>query len=196
MRLTKHNKNKGFSLVELIASVAIFTIIMSVILVKHSEFSGTLAVENLAYDIALSIRKAQVFGLSVREFRTGGGSFDVGYGLHFDSTSNDSYIFFVDINRNKKYDDSSEIIETFVLNKGNIIEEFCAVISSNSEKCSTSGITYLDIIFERPNPDAIIKSSVVSDLYNSAVITIASPNGTKWNINTITTGQISVQRKI
>ncbi|MBT3282824.1 prepilin-type N-terminal cleavage/methylation domain-containing protein [bacterium] len=192
----KHSKNKGFSLVELIASVAIFTIIMSVILVKHSEFSGTLAVENLAYDIALSIRKAQVFGLSVREFKDGGSNFNVGYGLHFDSSANDSYIFFVDANRNEKYDDSSEIIEVFALNKGNTISEFCTLVSSSSQKCSVSDITYLDIIFERPNPDAIIKSSAVSDLYTSAVITIASPNGAKWDITTITTGQISIQRQI
>lgn len=196
MKLAKHNKNKGFSLVELVVSVAIFTIIMSVILVRHSQFSGTLAVENLAYDIALSIRKAQVFGLSVREFKEGGGSFNVGYGLHFDSNINDSYIFFVDANRNKKYDDSSEIIEVFALNKVNTISKFCAVISSGSEKCSNSEITYLDIIFERPNPDAIIKSNLVSDLYNSAVITIVSPNGDEWNIITITTGQISIKRQI
>jgi hypothetical protein len=52
----------------------------------------------------------------------------------------------------------------------------------------------LDVIFERPNPDAIIKTSLVSDLYNSAVITITSPNGAKWDITTITTGQISIQR--
>jgi prepilin-type N-terminal cleavage/methylation domain-containing protein len=188
------NKRAGFSLVELLASVAIFTIIMSVILVKHSQFSGTLAVENLAYDIALSIRKAQVFGLSVREFKGGGSNFDVGYGLHFDSNTNNSYIFFVDANRNEKYDDSSEIIEVFALNKGNIISKFCAVVSSSLEKCSTTDIAYLDVIFERPNPDAIIKTSLVSDLYNSAVITITSPNGAKWDITTITTGQISIQR--
>lgn len=194
MKSLKHNKNKGFSLVELIVSVAIFTIIMSIILVRHSQFSGTLLVENLAYDIALSIRKAQVFGLSVREFSVGGSSFDVGYGLHFDSSANSSYIFFVDENRNEEYDGLSEIIETFALRRGNTISEFCATLANSSQKCSTSDITYLDIIFERPNPDAILKSNIVGDSYNSATITIMSPNTIKWNINIAVTGQISVQK--
>lgn len=196
MKLKRSRKKhqKGFSLVELVASVAIFLVITTIILVKHSDFSGTLLVENLAYDIALSVRKAQVFGLSVREFTAGSNEFNVGYGVHFDSVSNNTYIFFADRNRNEKYDDSSEIIETFTLRKGNVISEFCGTLASGAEKCSPSDISYLDIVFERPNPDAIIKSSVPSDTYTSAKVTVSSPQGTQWNINTVITGQISVQK--
>jgi hypothetical protein len=180
--------------VELIAAVAVFLIITTIVLVKHSEFSGTLLVENLAYDIALSVRKAQVFGLSVREFEAGSSEFNVGYGIHFESSDNKSYIFFADRNRNEKYDDSSEIIETLILRKGNIISEFCGTLANGTEKCSPSDLSYLDIVFERPNPDAIIKGSIAGDIYASAKVTVRSPQGTEWNINTIITGQISVQR--
>lgn len=194
LKVSGKNYKRGFSLVELVVSVAIFLVITAVILVKHSEFSGTLLIENLAYDIALSVRKAQVFGLSVREFGVGSQEFNVGYGVHFDSASNNTYIFFADRNRNEKYDDSSEILETFTLRKGNTISEFCGILASGTEKCSPSDISFLDVVFERPNPDAIIKSNIAGDTYASAKVTVASPQGTKWNINILTTGQISVQR--
>ncbi|HJL55718.1 MAG: prepilin-type N-terminal cleavage/methylation domain-containing protein [Candidatus Pacebacteria bacterium] len=194
LKVSGKKNQKGFSLVELIVAVAIFLIITSIILVKHSEFSGTLLIENLAYDIALSVRKAQVFGLSVREFTAGSNEFNVGYGVHFDSASNNTYIFFADRNRNEKYDDSSEILEIFTLRKGNIVSEFCGTLSNGTEKCSPSDISFLDIVFERPNPDAIIKSNLSGDEYASSKITVTSPQGTQWNINIVLTGQISVQK--
>lgn len=188
----RNNKIAGFSLIELLVSVSIFVIITSVILARHSTFSGTLLVENLAYDIALSIRKAQVFGLSIKE--SSPGRFDTGYGVHFNKENNKSYIFFKDSNKNKKYDGSSEAIEAFTLEKGNIISQFCAIFSNGIEKCSSSGdIEYIDIMFERPNPDAIIKSNIPGEIA-SADITVLSPNGTQWSIETITTGQISVHK--
>lgn len=192
MHIGVNSKERGFTIVELIVSVAIFVIITSIILAKHSTFSGTLLVENLAYDIALTIRKAQVFGLSIKEATPG--VFDTGYGVHFDITNNNSYIFFKDDNKNKKYDGSSEILETFILKKSNIISKFCGVLIGEIEKCSTGDITYLDILFERANPDAIIKSSALSDTYASAEITIISPNETQWKIETVATGQISIHK--
>lgn len=193
MNTFSHKKNKGFSLVELVVSVAIFTIITSVILVRHSNFSSKLLLENLAYDIALSIRKAQVFGLSVREFTGGSGEFDIGYGVHFELSDNTSYIFFADRDKDKAYGGSTEIVEMFTLMRGNTISEFCGTLSNGNEKCSGLGITHLDIIFERPNPEAIIKSNISGDTYDSARITVSSPSGTTWSVNTVMTGQISIQ---
>lgn len=188
-------KNKGFTLIELLASVSIFIVITTMILIRHSQFSSALLIENLAYDVALSIRKAQVFGLSVREIATGSEEFNVGYGIHFDSQVDDSYIFFADRNRNKQYDNSSEIVEIFSIKSGNKISKFCGILPDDTEKCSIAGnITYLDIIFERPNPDAIIKSNISEETYASAKITLMSPQEKQWSINVVSTGQISVQK--
>lgn len=193
MNIFSHKKNKGFSLIELVVSVAIFTIITSVVLARHSQFSGTLLLENLAYDVALSVRKAQVFGLSVREFTTGSDEFGVGYGVYFDSSSNDSYIFFADRNGDGKYTDSTEMVETFSFRGGNFISEFCGILSNNNEKCSGSDITSLNILFERPNPEAII-NSIPTDIYSSARITVSSPQGTERSVVVSVTGQISIQQ--
>jgi len=185
----------GFSLVELLVSVAIVTVITTVVLVKHSQFSGNILIENLAYDVALSIRQAQVFGLSVREFGVGSGTFDIGYGVHFDSGVNDSYILFADRNRNSVYDGSQEIVEVFTLRRGNTIAQLCGVLPNRTEKCSPGGIAYLDIVFERPDPDAIIKSDVAADTYTTARITVRSPRGVERNVVVIFTGQISVPQR-
>jgi prepilin-type N-terminal cleavage/methylation domain-containing protein len=183
MNLFKSKTNKGFTLVELMVSVAIFVIISSVILARHSQFSGTILIKNLAYDIALSIRKAQVFGLSIREYK---GKFDSGYGVHFNSDS--SYIFFSDTNGNNVYNSGvDDIIDTLTLGGGNKISKFCA-----DTQCS---ITSLDIVFNRPNPDAIItKNSDNSVEFPSAEVTIVSPQGIEWTIRTVNTGQISVEK--
>ena len=42
--MPKLKKNKGFSLVEMLASIAIFTIITTVVLVGYSKFSGGLLI--------------------------------------------------------------------------------------------------------------------------------------------------------
>ena len=185
---------RGFTIVELMVTISFFVIISSVVLVRHATFSSNLLLTNLAYDIALSIREAQVFGLSVSEFGTGTGEFDVGYGIHIDSGDNISYILFADREpKNQRYDDNSEIVDVFNIHKGNTISLFCGVLSNGTEKCSPTNISYLDIVFERPNPDAIITSSITGESYSSAKIVVRSPQGKERTIIIGITGQIYVE---
>jgi prepilin-type N-terminal cleavage/methylation domain-containing protein len=51
-------KNKGFTLVELMVTVGIFTIISGLLLARYSNFNQGIILTNLAYDIALTIRSA------------------------------------------------------------------------------------------------------------------------------------------
>ncbi len=102
MKLRTHAVNVGFSMVELMISIGIFMLITGILLANFPSFSSKISLENLAYEIALSIREAQIYGLSVKQFGTGG--FDYGYGIHFDNTDYNSFILFADINANQKYD--------------------------------------------------------------------------------------------
>jgi len=197
-RQARKNSNRGFTLVELMVAVAIFVLITTVILARHSKFSGSILVENLAYDIALSIRKAQVYGLSIKEVEVGTDEFNAGYGLHFDNTSDNSYIFFVDKPApgldvgDRIYGGETEKIETLTLGGGNIISKFCV---NSPLKCFPGALTSIDIIFERPNPEAFITINGDNSIkYSSAEITIRSPRGVEWNIESTGTGQISVQK--
>jgi len=55
-------KRDGFTLVELIVIMTIFTIMASVVLVNFQGFKSQVAVNNMAHDVGLLLREAQTFG--------------------------------------------------------------------------------------------------------------------------------------
>lgn len=181
---------RGFTLIELLMVLSILTVISTVLLANHTRFNGTVLLTSLAYDVALSIREAQVFGVSVRQFSD---DFQVGYGVRFSTTN--SYDFFADTNTNQAYDDGVDsIIRTYTLSRGHSIQSFCGVTSVGVERCSDSQtpISHLDVVFFRPDPDAIMTSNEPG-IYSQGIITVASPAGDTRTITVASTGQISVQ---
>jgi len=185
---------RGFTMVEMIVVVGIVGVITAIVLANNSRFNNDILVTNLAYEIALTIRQAQVFGLSVREFAAGGVSeFNVGYGVHFSSGTTGSFIFYADRNRNSQYD-SGETVEAFSLSHGNFIKKICAVTGAGARRCSDTGdINFLTVTFLRPLPDAAIRTNNPSESYSTAEVHISSPQGKERIILTEVTGQISVQ---
>ena len=73
--LAKKGRRRGFTLIELLVVVAIIVVITGLILANSNKFGGQTMLQNLSYDIALSLREAQVYGISVRSnsgaFKTG-----------------------------------------------------------------------------------------------------------------------------
>lgn len=196
----KLNTNSGFSLIELVVVIAIMTIISGVTLFNQGKFSGNVSLENLAYEIALTIRQAQFFGMNVREVTSGGSStFDSGYGVFFDKSNPNSFIFFADLNNNRFYDGAGEVLEVYNMTRGNYIKYLC--IDGGCADPSTSTINDLAITFKRPDPDALIKTSNTANCgaaLNSgcgiAEIIVGSPrnNVTNKTITIMYVGQISV----
>ena len=98
----QQQSNRGFTLIELVITIAIFAAMTTYLLAKYGKFNQSLLLTNLAYDVALTIRTAQSFGLNVKAVTTNAEyvtpSFDFPYGAHFDSrsTKNKSFIFFAD----------------------------------------------------------------------------------------------------
>ncbi len=66
---------RGFSLIELIVVTGIFTVITAVVLANNAQFNNSVLLGNAAYDIALSVRQAQVYGLSTQAYS---GEFQLG----------------------------------------------------------------------------------------------------------------------
>ncbi|MEX0917161.1 MAG: prepilin-type N-terminal cleavage/methylation domain-containing protein [Candidatus Paceibacterota bacterium] len=196
------DRKKGFSLIELLVSVAIITLITGVVLANHARFGGSVLLGDLAYEIALSMRQAQIFGISVREFGVGSGQFDVGYGIHFNGFfEGSSYVFFSDTDDDQVYDyttdplTSDELVEVFRIGRNNMISDFCGVRPDLTTDCYADGdIDLLNISFKRPNPEATIKSDIPSVVYNSAIITVRSPQEITRTITVESTGQISVEQ--
>lgn len=189
------NSPRAFSLIELLVVVGIFTIITMLVLANHSRFNSSVLLGSLAYDIALSVREAQVYGLSVRGIDAGGAitNFQAGYGVHFAGPN--SYILFADTYPagapNKKYDTQDLIVSTYTLNTGHSLSRFCGVNGSFQDCSDTGAIANLDIVFLRPEPDANIYSAS-SGPYAQAIITVRSSSGSTRTITVGSTGQISV----
>lgn len=187
----------AFSLIELLVVVSIFAFISTLVLANHSKFNSSVLLESLAYDTALSIRQAQVYGLSVRQ-SSPGSTFQVGYGIHFTKNTPTSYLFFADNNMDKKYDaapvPADSIVDTYAIGQGHTILRFCAYTASGTADCSDSStpITYLDISFFRPEPDANFATSKTGTLYSRASITVTSGSAETRTISVASTGEVSV----
>ncbi|MBX9765467.1 prepilin-type N-terminal cleavage/methylation domain-containing protein [Patescibacteria group bacterium] len=188
---------RGFSLMELLVVMGIFSVISTVVLVNHSKFNSSVLLGNLAYSIAVSIREAQVYGVSVQQYNS---NFKTGYGVHVESADPQSYILFADTNANNVYDsDVDSIVRQYTLNKQHSIVNFCGMKSNGDEECSdgSTGVTisHLDVVFFRPDPDANIssdKTSVSTGMYSTAKITVQSASGESRSLSVASTGQISV----
>lgn len=198
-KIRAFKKRQGFSLVELMVAVLIITLVTSIVLVGQSGFGGSILLTNLAYDMALSIREAQNYGLSVKESKLGGSGFDIGYGIHFvkaaSPTDQKSYILFADrgigVSKNNRFD-SGEEVKTYQLYRSNFISQFCVKSASGLLSCSDDpSIGSVDLVFNRAESEATIMSDIGGP-YASATITIASPDGQTRVIEVTLAGQISV----
>lgn len=184
---------RGFSLIELLVVTGIFTIITGVVLANNAQFNSSVLLGNAGYDIALSVRQAQVYGLSTQSYS---GEFQVGYGVHFQG--NTQYLLFADLDpdRNKRYDAGvDQIVQQYTLGRGHTILRFCGVRSDSTEDCSdgSAALTHLDIGFLRPNPDATVTGDSPTP-YSTAKIVIQSRADETRTITIQSTGQISVKR--
>lgn len=174
---------RGFTIMELMVSLAIVTLILSVVVYGHRKFDSSLEITNVAYRVALAIRQAQVYGISVKELNVDGDrSFNTPYGVNFYNTtdldSKKSFVFFGDSNPNPgnninvyngPYNSgcTEECLERVNLGRGNIMTRFCVLQDNGSSFCfpdSASGTIYngvdaVSIVFKRPKPDAVITLS-------------------------------------
>ena len=210
---------KGFTVVELMVVVGIMLVMTSVLLLRQQKFDSATLLRSLAYSIALSVRQAQVYGSSVRENTTGGGSFSTSYGVYISTADLTHYYLFADngdgvytgdVNSNGVCDSGEDCIVTrFTIGKGTgsdyRIQKFCATtIAGSIQYCSDvgGGPTWIGIFFRRPNTDACFTTSLDSIsaclspnpvVYQSGYIQIIGPDGvTTRSINVTQTGSISV----
>lgn len=196
-------RGKGFTLIELLVVVAVISIITAFLLFNQNKFNSSTLMRSLAYSVALSIRQAQLYGVSVRGFTSGSTqSFAPGYGVYFNNTS--TFTLFADINGNNAYDAGEGLSGVggvlVSIGRGYSIAKFCAISSGGTQDCYPSGgtgtISNMTIFFKRPNPDALFAATCqtgCSAPYTSAYVQLKSAGGTDTRSVKITnTGQITV----
>jgi prepilin-type N-terminal cleavage/methylation domain-containing protein len=183
----------GFSLIELMVTIAIVTLVTGLVMVKYSTFNSAVILKSQAYEMALDIREAQVLGVSV-----GGsaGAFRKAYGIYIDLDSRNTYKLFQDApnsGTDKKYDPGEEIGETYTIDPRFAIYQICTTIS-NIQTCDSTNSANTSISFKRPDFDAQILTNTVSNPDQISIV-IASTNDVNIARTVVVygSGQISVQ---
>ncbi len=177
--------NRGFTIMEFIVVLTIFVIMAGVTLFNFKSFQSDIALSNLAYDIALTLRRAQVVGSS----GVGQGNKTSVRGIHFEKDSGTAFrselIFFQDTGSSEfDFDSDDKELEIFTINTNDTIRSICLAASGDESSCLTETGGELtnfagedvSISFERPDPNAYIKEAGVSVKWGLARITIQSPD--------------------
>jgi type II secretory pathway pseudopilin PulG len=190
----------GFTLIELLVVCGIMVVVGAIIFASNNKFGGQVLLQNLAYDVALSIRQAQVYGISVQRF--GANNFNAGYGMHFELSNSRTYNLFADANKTGLYAVGEDVAPSpYSIGRGYYISKLCAPAGVGVGCTSGTSVLKLDIVFLRPEPDAWISASGNSCTpTNSAAcqpdarIVLKSPRGDTMSIFVSANGQIAVDQ--
>lgn len=162
--------------------LAIITILTAIILTSQSSFNRTLILDNTAYDIGLTVRSTETYGISSQSV---GGINNIGYGLDFESSNQNAFVLFGDtypslgqgnqsfchsmpngssapnaIPGDCRYEATHDTtISSFTVANGIKIDSL-SVQSSTNEWVPVST---LDIVFARPNAEPFISAQQSSN---------------------------------
>ncbi|HXK35130.1 MAG TPA: type II secretion system protein [Candidatus Paceibacterota bacterium] len=197
----KTSLQKGFTIIELIVVITIFSILVTVALFNFQGFNESIALSNLSQQIAMFVKKAQTAGSLGRLPAPNLQAIALGfnpkwvptYGIHFEKGN--PFCYFVDLDspnssNYKKYNGTGscgfdEGLEETALQAGYQIADLQA------NEGLVTNITNLDISFTRPNLSAAILADGI--IVDQAEIYISSPKGKQKKIVIHRIGQISVE---
>jgi prepilin-type N-terminal cleavage/methylation domain-containing protein len=202
----RNSQEKGFTLIELIISIAIFALMTVLLIVKYGTFNDSVLLTNLAYDVAATIRTAQTYGLSVRSGEDSCDNtddrFKCAYGVRFDTANPKVFsifsIFPVESTDPDEYIDSfspsnnavnfQDVDPTYTLKRGAKFSSVCYGVNS----CDVYD-GELEIVFLRPNPNAILCYQGVCHTGGYAEVFIEGTDGSVRSVVVLSNGQISVK---
>jgi prepilin-type N-terminal cleavage/methylation domain-containing protein len=210
---------KGFTILEMLMVLAIFGIITAVVMFNYGEFNSKTIMSNMAYEVALSVRQAQVYSLSVRG-EANNNNFDNNYGVYFNTSNPKDFAFFIDRAQSTSVDPNgicdtggieclacesqgggTECLEKITLTRDVTIERLCTSSDLNPVDEETGvcagqdgdDVSDLTVTFKRPNPEAIVTVGGSQISGASAGIVLTTSYGNRRAIIIKPTGQISVQ---
>jgi prepilin-type N-terminal cleavage/methylation domain-containing protein len=202
MSFSRKSFKQGFTLIEMLVVLVIFSILTGVVLIGQSKFNSSILLTNLAYDTALTLRQAQNYGINVKEFTNENLTKFVPYGVHFETGTNDkSFILFAELDYTSSNSTGDGMYHTdnwqardpvvnasscqtvngcvnrYSIKRGNYISDIC--IDGTDITNGECGKTELDIVFQRPNPDAYIRvNNDALEIGSNATIILTGSDGT------------------
>lgn len=177
----------GFSLIELLVTIAIIGLMTALVMVKYGAFNSTTLLGAQAYDVALQLRDAQSRAINVRSANT---EFRAAYGIHF-SGGTGNYQLFIDTDGDGEFDEGEELGDTFTLDERFTFSALCA-----GNPCSSGNTTgALSVTFARPDFDARIVNESGTTLSSLGRIELSAKRGIEGMTRAVVvypSGQIAV----
>lgn len=195
----------GFTLVEMLVSIAIISMVSGVVIFNYPKFNEKVLINRAAREFVTTLRDAQARSVNVNQF---GSAFPENYGVHIHRgvAAPYNYAFFSDTDDNKKYDRTSPCNTS-----AECVNEFNFTNSITISRIQTpipSDLDDLHVLFYRPDPTMRFTDLTGTVCYAGPpgvlacpvavtgpfIITITNASGTfSKTINLWLTGQISIQ---
>jgi len=203
--------HRGVTVVELLVVLGIIGILSIVVVTSHTTFNKTLLLSYTAYDVALTIRAAETYGLGTRAVASN--STRVGYGIRFTENSN-TFTLFADADtpttgtgptvchtlrsggasgdpdavRGDCIYDAGEEVTSYALGNRMTVETACVLTPPSTWSCGA-----VDIVFARPDTRAFFaRNGTYNNTYTKARIGILSSHQTRSYVCVGRTGEIRV----
>ena len=179
-------KRSGFTILEMIVSIAIITLISAQVLVSFSGLNEASTLNRAAQELAFNIRRAQNMSLAVAPVNIGGTlMIPQAVGIRISSQiSANSYFFFADQDKNGTYDDPVEQIEPIIILPGSI-----RIASVTGEIPGNPGV---HIIFYTPEATLAVTDFIGARIPNFIDITLQGTSGAIKIVRIRMSGQVSV----
>jgi len=194
-RIQYSARSSGFTIIELLVSISIFTILTGVILAKYNTYNTNAPFANASEDVVLALRQAQVYGAGGKgntAVCTGGTAFECTYGVYFSTSAllKNGITIFVDTNNDRMFTSGTDTTLERIA--------WGSAISVSSISCpgpvGTCG-SAVTATFRRPDPLAFIAEVAnPANSYDSASVTLThSISGRTTNVTISKAGQISLR---
>jgi prepilin-type N-terminal cleavage/methylation domain-containing protein len=205
--------NKGFTIIEMLIVIGIFGVLTAVVVFQYGNFNSQTILTNMAYEVALATRQAQVYALGVRG-QIDADNFDNRYGVYFNliaDEGDEKFIFFIDQETADSICDGdgetpgedcflcelgSECLESYQFLRDIRLDSICLSALNDpvdeDGNCDGELVDSATVTFERPNPDAIIYSDETSNDVSAAIF-VKNQFDNKRAVVIKNTGQISVE---
>jgi len=179
----------GFTVAELVVVCGIIGLLSLVIVAGYNRYNSQSLLQSLMYEMALSVREAQVFGSAVKS-ESATANFNVNYGVQFTTANNGSQYFI----RSRPVGSSvTTPVNTFTLSRGNRVTAIysCPVGWVSTSTCSAQSNVFL--YFKRPHFDTDMETGSSTDSVSDAfMVVVSGPTGMR-TLTLYRSGRVAIQ---
>ncbi len=189
------HKTSGFTVIELMVTIAIVVLVTGLIMIQYSSFNNSVLLRNQAYLTAFDVREAQSLAVSVKGQ---GAQFREEYGLYFEMNTPTTYKLFQDNTANgnhvpARFNVGEQIGVPYRVDPRFIVKDICAT-NGASRTCyrQDAALNTIAISFRRPDFEASFYSPSKTNIQSVEIIFGTENSTIERSVIIYKTGQVSV----